>query len=162
MAWMPSVAVTALVLAFGIVVWRLLVRLIWPSPHCRKRPSLLSAGELRFYRALRPVVPSGLVVFVKVRLMDVVTVSDQAWREYGAPGSGMHLDFVLADAGTLEPVLVVELDDKSHLQETAQRRDVFKDAALSAAGVPILRVKVGRYNDLRAKVRAALPQRNGF
>jgi Protein of unknown function (DUF2726) len=156
MDWMPYLAVAALGLALVVALWLFRLRRSRSRLPYRKRPSPLSAGELRFYRALRPVAPSGLVVFVKVRLMDVVAVPDQAWREYGAPGSGMHLDFVLADAGTLAPVLVVELDDKSHAQDKAQQRDAFKDAALSAAGVPILRVKVGRYDDLRAKVQAAL------
>jgi hypothetical protein len=32
---------------------------------------------------------------VKVRLLDAVNVPDGAWRKYGAPASGMHLDFVL-------------------------------------------------------------------
>jgi hypothetical protein len=35
---------------------------------------------------------AGVIVFVKVRLMDVVSVADDAWPKYGAPGSGMHLD----------------------------------------------------------------------
>ena len=161
MDWIPYVAIAAIVLVF-IVVWRLLVRLLRPSLPYRKRPSLLTAGEMRFYRVLQRAVPSGVVVFVKVRLMDVIAVPDQAWREYGAPGSGMHLDFVLADAGTLEPMLVVELDDSSHLREKVKQRDTFKDAALSAARVPILRVKVGRYDDLRVKVQAALAKRNSF
>jgi hypothetical protein len=144
-----------------VALWLFRLRQLRSRLPYRKRSSLLSAGELRFYRALRPVVPSGLVVFVKVRLMDVVAVPDQAWRDYSAPGSGMHLDFVLADAGTLEPKLVIELDDKSHLQDKAQQRDTFKGAALSAAGVPILRVKVGRYEGLAKKVQAALAKGTG-
>ena len=159
MDWLPYLAIAILAAGVIVFIWRWRVRLARPTLPYRKRPSLLTAGELRFYRALRPVVPSGLVVFVKVRLMDVVAVPDKAWREYGAPGSGMHLDFVLADAGTLAPLLVIELDDRSHLDDTAQQRDAFKDAALSAARVPILRVKTGRYDDLRAKVQAALAKR---
>jgi hypothetical protein len=40
-------------------------------------------------------------------------MADDAWRESGAPGSGMHWGFVLASAEKLEPVLVGELDDKT-------------------------------------------------
>ena len=50
-----------------------------------------------------------MTAFVKVRLMDVVNVPDRAWREYAAPASGMHLDFVLADAATAEVRLVIKL-----------------------------------------------------
>jgi hypothetical protein len=159
MDWIPYVAAAVVAAVVLALVWRGLVRLLRPARPYRKRPSLLTPGEMRFYRALRPVVPSGLVVFVKVRLMDVVAVPDAAWREYGAPGSGMHLDFVLAEAATLEPVLVVELDDRSHLHEKARQRDAFKDAALAAARMPMLRVQPGRYDDLRARVQAALAKR---
>jgi len=94
-------------------------------------------------------------VFVKVRLMDVVTVPDEAWRRYGAPASGMHGDFVLAATTTAVPLLVIELDDKSHLRPEVRERDQFKDQALAAAGVPLLRVRVAaRYDlaDLRARI----------
>jgi hypothetical protein len=80
-------------------------------------------------------------VFVKVRLMDVVAVPDGAWRQYGAPGSGMHLDFVIAEAGTTEALLVIELDDRSHLFAGSRTRDSLKDAALASAGMPVLRVR---------------------
>ncbi len=58
---------------------------------------------MRFFRVLVHTVPGGLAVFVKVRLMDVLFVDDGAWKESGAPASGMHVDFVLADVGTLGP-----------------------------------------------------------
>jgi hypothetical protein len=112
---------------------------------------------MRFYRTLVNAVPDGLTVFVKVRLMDVLFVDDSAWKEFGAPASGMHCDFVLADAATLDPVLVIELDDKSHWRTDARQRDGFKDTALASAGVRVLRVKAAaRYDDLRGRIAGAL------
>jgi very-short-patch-repair endonuclease len=84
-----------------------------------------------------------------------VSVPDHAWSEHGAPGSGMHVDFVLADASTLEPRLAIELDDRSHGRPEAKERDAFKDAVLAAAGMPLLRVVTGRFSvaALRARIR---------
>ena len=150
---LPVVVVLAI-----IAIWAVL-RKRKPTLPYTKRPSLLTPGELRFYRVLLQAVQPGIAVFVKVRLMDVVAVPDNAWREYGAPGSGMHLDFVLADPVTLEVGLVIELDDRSHQGIEAQKRDALKDAALKAAGVPLLRVRVaGRYDmgDLKARIAAML------
>lgn len=124
-----------------------------------RRDALLSPAELRFYRVLMGAAPPGLAVFAKVRLMDVVQVPGDAWRQYGAPGSGMHLDFLIVDAATTAPRLVIELDDKSHWQAEARTRDAFKDAALASAGVPILRVTAaGRYHvgELRTRVMRTL------
>ena len=147
----------AVALLAGIVLaWALLgKRPAKPRLPYTKRPSLLTAGELRFYRVLLRAVPSEMMIFVKVRLMDVVAVADDAWRELGSRGSGMHVDFVVADSATLGSLLVIELDDKSHWQTEAKERDAFKDAILDAAGVPVLRVRAaGRYDvaELRAKI----------
>ena len=47
-----------------------------------KRASLLTPAEQRFYRVLLQALPKGMTAFVKVRLLDVVSVPDKAWREY--------------------------------------------------------------------------------
>src|SRR5437762_960131 len=91
-----------------VVIW-VALRNRRPDLPYIKRPSLLTPAELRFYRALLQAVPAGLVVFLKVRLMDGVNVPAKAWREHGAPASGKHLDFVLADAETLDVRMVIEL-----------------------------------------------------
>src|ERR1700684_1689903 len=93
-----AVAVTLIVLIF----WRIVICRPPPRPRLPflERPSLLTPAEQRFYRVLIQAVPRGMTAFVKVRLLDVVNVPDKAWRQYGAPASGMHLDFVLADSAT--------------------------------------------------------------
>ncbi|SRR5579884_68893 len=152
---------SAIGVAFVLVVlWLVLSRLQRRHilPYTRQR-SLLTTGELRFYSVLLRVVPPGMAVFVKVRLMDMVTVPDYAWATYGAPGCGMHLDFVLAEAVGVEPRMVIELDDRSHSRPQARERDAFKDTALASAGVPVLRIKVAaRYDEanLREQIAAAL------
>ena len=98
MDYLPHLALAFSALLVALAMWRALgERLFRPVPPYTRRPSLLTAGDLRFYRTLVQAVPTGLVVMVKVRLMDMLSVADGAWREYGAPASGMHCDFVLAD-----------------------------------------------------------------
>jgi Protein of unknown function (DUF2726) len=151
----PYLVAAGIASALLIALWR------WKRPRrlpYTKRGSLLTQAELRFFRVLGHAVPDGVAVFVKVRLMDVLFVDDGAWKEHGAPASGMHCDFVLAEVGTLEPVLVIELDDRSHSGDAARKRDQFKDAALASAGVPILRVRAaGKYDagELRGRIVAA-------
>ena len=155
----PLLLLSLLVLALVVILWRT------SRPHSgrtspyTKRPSLLTPAEMRFYRELSVAISPSFVVFVKVRLMDVVTVPDGAWQQYGAPGSGMHLDFVLADADTLVALLVIELDDRSHWRSEAQHRDALKYTALASAGVPVVRMPAAaRYDDrdLRDKISGVL------
>ncbi len=145
-----------LAIVVGFIAWLQLRRPRQKLPFTRRGP-LLTAGELRFYRTLASTAPPDLMVFVKVRLLDVVAVPAAAWQQFGAPASGMHLDFVLAEAATLSVRLVIELDDKSHQREDVRQRDGFKDAALASAGIPLLRVRVARrYNaaELRSLIEA--------
>ena len=51
-----------------------------------------------------------------------------------------HVDFVLCDPKTMQPKLVVELDDSSHQRADRKKRDQEVDDAFSAAQLPILHV----------------------
>ena len=114
------------------------------------RQFLLSRGEMAFYRVLVRALPPGVVVCPKVRLADLINCPGDAWRAgYGGRISGKHVDFVLADAGTLGIRMVVELDDRSHQRSDRRERDAFVDRALEAAGIPILHVPAAAQYDAR-------------
>jgi hypothetical protein len=155
-----AVALAALgLLATGILGFVIMRRLRRRQLPYTRRRSLLTPAELRFYHSLLRAIPDGLTVFVKVRLMDLVDVADSDWREFGAPGSGMHLDFVLADAINLEPRLVIELDDRSHSRAEVKQRDAFKNNALAAAGIRVLRIAAAAGYDaggLRDRIGAGI------
>lgn len=61
-----------------------------------------------------------------------------------------HVDFVVVRASDFGVVAAVELDDSSHQRAKAKERDAFKNGALEAAGVRVVRVKWGRGYDLEA------------
>ena len=105
------------------------------------RQFLLSKGELAFYRAMCQALPPRVLVSFKVRLSDIINCPGGAWKQgFGAKISQKHLDFVVVDAATTAIRFVVELDDRTHRRRDRRDRDAFVDAALAAAGVPIVRV----------------------
>jgi very-short-patch-repair endonuclease len=61
------------------------------------------------------------------------------------------VDFVICDPETTRPLLVIELDDRSHRDKAAQRRgfDAWKDQALRAAGMPAYRAPTREAYDVR-------------
>jgi hypothetical protein len=136
--WPLLAVVAGVVLLF--LLWLLTRPRRPPAMPFTRRQSLTTVGELRFYKVLLRAAPDSLAVFVKVRLLDVLAVADNAWQPYGAAAAYLHVDFVLADAVTAEPRLVIELDGRSHTRPDARRRDALKDVALAAAGLPLLRV----------------------
>ena len=118
------------------------------GPPYRAVPSLLTGAERNFYRTLRRAKGAGRVICPKVRLADLVEVSPGAHEplRHFRKISQKHLDFVICEDRSLRPLLVVELDDRSHDSPPAKKADAEKDAALAAAGIPILRVRAaGRY-----------------
>ena len=151
---------------FAVLLLWLLLRDLWRRlrrlPYF-PRPFLLSKGELAFYHAMRHVMPPGLVVSFKVRLSDVINCPGHAWKQgYGAKISQKHLDFVVVDANTTAVRFVIELDDRTHHRRDRRDRDAFVDAALAAAGVPILRVPAAAsYEPARLRQELTAAMRRG-
>lgn len=114
---------------------------------------LLTSAELHFFRALQQVIPPGCYVSCKVRLADILLVSEGANRKSQSRAfnriKSKHADFVICDANTFRILGVIELDDRSHRRADRRARDVFFDAAMHSAAVPVLRVLVRRDYEAR-------------
>lgn len=128
----------------------------------RLRENFLSAAELTFYRALEQAVSDMYRINNKVRLWDVLYVprSDES-RKYENKISSKHLDFLLCDPATMQPVLAIELDDISHNRKDRQERDAFVDQALAAAGLPVLHIRAARtYSiaEIQQQIAGLLPE----
>jgi hypothetical protein len=81
------------------------------------------------------------IVCIKVRLADVIDCPPAVWRlGYGRLVAQKHLDFVLCDPATTRVRAGIELDDRSHARGARRARDRFVEAALHAAGVPLIRL----------------------
>jgi len=109
----------------------------------QKRPSLLTHNELKFYKALLPVsAAKKLVVCPKVRLEDIIEAPKGP--DYNAARGRIksrHIDFMLCDPNTLQPILALELDDNTHDKPDRKERDQFIDKALGGAGIGILHTR---------------------
>jgi len=109
----------------------------------QKRPSLLTPSELKFYNALIPIATTKkLIICPKVRLEDIIEAPKGP--DYNAARGRIksrHIDFMLCDPNTLQPILALELDDNSHDRPDRQERDQFIDKALGTAGINILHTR---------------------
>ena len=115
----------------------------------RRSPHLLSKGERAFWYPLYRAVKGKYRLFCKVRLADVVQCPDARWDEarWFRKIGRYHVDFVICDPKTTAPLLVVELDDRSHRSARSENRDQFKAEVLAAAGMPIYRVNAQKAYD---------------
>lgn len=114
-----------------------------PLPYSRQK-YFFSAAERSFYEVLWRITPDH-TVFAKVRLADLVYVSKGATSSQSHFNRirSKHVDFVICDRD-LAPLVVVELDDSSHDRADRKSRDLFVDAVLAAASLPIVHVPAQR------------------
>ncbi len=120
----------------------------------RSRRHLLSPGERRFYHdGLQPAIGQRFLISFKVRLADVITVSD--WNgPHGRRIAQKHVDFVLTTPRTTRIMAAVELNDASHAADDRQERDAFLAEALRAAGIALVVFPIyGRYDPQRIRRR---------
>lgn len=128
-------------------------------PQYQLRKSLCTYSERIFYEALRESVGSEYLILIKVRMGDIIWLEPEkdADREriFRTQIWGKHVDFLLCNKWTLEPLLAIELDDKSHHQFDRRETDEFKNKAFALAKLPLLRVTVQKSylrHELRTKV----------
>ena len=128
-----------------------------PLPY-KVRDHFLSPAEYVFYRVLLSVIRGRLVVCPKVRLGDLfhVTYSKHAVSHRNRINQ-KHVDFVLCDLDTMQPVAAIELDDSSHNLLSRRERDAFVEDVFKAAGLPLVRFRVRRRYDVGEITDALTP-----
>lgn len=107
-----------------------------------QRDAFLSPAEASFFLVLTSVVDARYLVFTKVGIRDLLYVPRRTnnWQSYWNKIDRKHVDFLLCDPETIQPVLAIELDDSSHSREDRRKRDEFVDRVFQAAGLPLRRL----------------------
>jgi len=107
----------------------------------RLRDDFLSPSELSYFSVLRALVGSRVTICPKVRIADLLFVArPHENRAYFNRIAQRHVDFVLCEASTMQPLLAIELDDSSHDRPEREDADEFLNSAFEAAALPVVRV----------------------
>jgi hypothetical protein len=117
------------------------------APVYRKRDRLLTYQERRFYfNVLIREFSSEYAIFLKVRLGDLVSLVNEPDGRKAANNqvNCKHIDFVLCDKKSLEPIIAIELDDSSHHYPGHAERDRIKNEVCAGAGLPLYRLTARR------------------
>lgn len=113
------------------------------APPYRLSPQFFSPAEANFYRVLKQMVSENLLIFPKIALKEFLSVTDQSnFQSHYNRIDRKHVDFLLCNSNTLEPVFAIELDDSSHRQADRGQRDMFVETILAKAGLPLVRIPV--------------------
>jgi predicted RNA-binding Zn-ribbon protein involved in translation (DUF1610 family) len=109
------------------------------------RDDFLTPAELNFYRVLKSAVSDQALIFTKVNLGDLFYAKSSDYGEYRTYTNKIdrkHVDFILCDPATVQPILGIELDDKSHQRQDRQERDEFVENIFACAKLPLARIPV--------------------
>ena len=129
----------------AVLIAGILLTRMWSSPArlpYKARGKLVTKSELRFYKSLQKAVQDDWEIFAMVRIADLLRVEtgEPNRRKWLNKILSKHIDFVLCDPGSLEPVCCIELDDPSHNRPDRVERDIFVNDAFASADLPLLRI----------------------
>lgn len=132
----------------------LITALAWPSwrkykrlaryrgrPRYRKTAALLTASERSMVKSLQEMVGSGMKVYPNVRLFDLLELAGGREENNGPLAARVRsevVDFVVCDAATTTPTLVVEMRRAEEPSADIRDRNDFVDWILQSAGLPLL------------------------
>ncbi len=128
----------------------------------KKRDDFLSDAELSFYKTLYLSIPDAFTICPKVSLSDIffVSTSDRSsWTRYNNKINKKHVDFLLCEKVSMNPVCGIELDDSSHSKQKRVERDRFVDKVFETVGLKLLRFPVKKgygLPEIREKLNEAL------
>ncbi|MBP9801596.1 MAG: DUF2726 domain-containing protein [Candidatus Moranbacteria bacterium] len=110
-----------------------------------KNDSLLTQSEQKFYFILAEILQDRYLIFSKVRIPDIVHIPEwykpYYWAIYWWDRiKSKHVDFLVCDRNSFEPLLVIEVDDPLHLLPKGKKRDVLVNFVFRKARLPILRL----------------------
>lgn len=134
-------------------------------PEYRKSKSLLTFRERELHRALCRANDNEFALMLKVRMGDFIYLANSPLDRKAHNNKILckHVDFLFCDKFTLEPLLVVELDDSSHKQEDRIERDKFKDETFQAVGLTCLRIELQEkyeWEILRRQIKEKIGKRS--
>jgi len=108
------------------------------------KPDFFTKNEYIFYNELVTVLEGHAIIFAKVSLKDIFSIPKGTtdYKVFWNKISQKHVDFLLCDINTLNPICGIELDDTSHEIEKVKIRDAFVESVYKKAQLPLIRYKV--------------------
>lgn len=110
----------------------------------KKNTFIFTQNEFNCYKNLKIIADKyGYEIFGKMRLADIVSVTEKGkeYMRYFGKIKSKHIDFVLLDGKTMQPKLLIELDDSTHDTEKRKERDEFLNKLCETVKLPILHIR---------------------
>ncbi len=119
-----------------------------PLPFYLKK-NIMNSSEQALFINLNKQLGSEYIILSKVRTEDFIGVDKNSGLPrneiFGLRGriKSRHVDFLICDSNGMKPLMVVELDGKSHDRDKRKERDEYLDRVYTDVGLRYVHVRVG-------------------
>ncbi len=98
------------------------------------KKSLMSNNEFNYYNCIKDVLPEGYYIQPQINLAAFIVRTDDFRYQNEL---NRNVDFLIVDE-KFKPILIIEINDKSHLQYERKLRDEKVRKICEEAGIPIM------------------------
>ncbi|ENP3037846.1 DUF2726 domain-containing protein [Salmonella enterica] len=122
-----------------------------------ERKPFLTQNERLFFKKIMDEINDNYHIVTQVRLADIIQPNkkfNKKSKQYIAlfrQISQWHVDYAIMNKQNFNIILVIELDDSSHLQKARQHRDKILNKALEQSGIATIRTT--NFNDAMKQIR---------
>lgn len=111
-----------------------------------KKSNFLTPYEKQLYlqllKYLDTTFPNKYSIFPNVKVSDLIKIDKSKWKVWLNRINQLHIDFVIVNnEKNFEPILAIELDDKSHNLEKRKLVDEKKNKIFNHVGLKLIRIK---------------------
>lgn len=140
---LTCVAVAALLICIAAFAFFTKKDVSAPDTVYRKKRNYISPSEYSFLQTLRMVIGNRYVICTQVPLVSVIEKRGAAFRNE----LFRVVDFMIADSDSYEPLLLIELNDASHLRSDRAERDRKVAEICAAAQLPLITFTLAEARD---------------
>ena len=124
---------------------------------------VMTSTELNFYRSLKQITNElNVEIFPQVNLERIIQTKDNNPKERNKIKS-RSIDYTIVNNKNCRIIACIELDDYTHNRENVKRNDEFKDKLFESVKIPLIRIKVQNYynlKDLEEKLKEIINSQN--
>ena len=105
------------------------------------KKSVMTDREKKFYHKLLFAVGDKYLVFPQIHLSSIFSqyVKGQSFSAAFKKVNSISVDYIIVDKVTLDTLLAIELDDKTHNSKKAYDKDTEKDNLFKSINLPLIR-----------------------
>jgi len=132
------------------------------NPYKRKK-LFLTVPEQELFSILQSANTKGnFLIFPQLHLSTLLAAKDETSDLKGKFDwlNTLYVDFVLFDKDSLQPILVIELNDSTHFWSSRKARDQFVKKALEENGIPLFTIDTPSLTDKEQIITSVLNRLN--